>query len=109
MANITKLTGHQAVFGCVPGGVRLLGIGMSGAVAARPAAAVREVRVVDERPIQAPAVAAAALIDAYDAPAATARNATHGAAPANQLFGQQKTQLHTMWALRGLDPWSDPA
>jgi hypothetical protein len=25
-----------------------------------------------------------------------------------QLFGQQKTQLHTMWALRGLDPWSEP-
>lgn len=25
-----------------------------------------------------------------------------------QLFGQQNTQLHTMWALRGLDPWSQP-
>jgi hypothetical protein len=25
-----------------------------------------------------------------------------------QLFGQQKTQLITMWALRGLDPWSEP-
>ncbi|NJQ17952.1 hypothetical protein HCN52_24245 [Streptomyces bohaiensis] len=28
-------------------------------------------------------------------------------APA-QLFGQQKSQLHPMWALRGLDPWTDP-
>jgi hypothetical protein len=25
-----------------------------------------------------------------------------------QLFGQQKTQLFPMWALRGLDPWSEP-
>jgi hypothetical protein len=107
MASITKLSGHQAVFGCVPGGVRLSGTGMSGAPVARPAfLAVREVAV--ERPIQAPAVAAAARTDAYDASAAFATNATHGAAPGNQIFGQLKTQ-HPMWALRGLDPWRDPA
>jgi hypothetical protein len=109
MASITKLHGHKAVFGCVPGGARLRDIGMSDVVVARPAAAVREARVADERPTQAPAVAAAARIGAYGASAANASSATNGAGTENQIFGQQKTQLHTMWALRGLDPWSDPA
>ncbi|MDT0265493.1 hypothetical protein RM844_04210 [Streptomyces sp. DSM 44915] len=56
-----------------------------------------------ERTIPAPemaAVAAAAGVDAY---AATANLA----GPGHQTFGQQ-TKFHSMWALRGLDPWSDP-
>ncbi|MGP3970329.1 hypothetical protein [Streptomyces sp. 6N223] len=109
MASITKLTGHPAVFGCVPGGARLRDIGVSDVVVARPAVAVPEARVAVERPTQAPAVAAAARIGAYEASAANATSATNGAGTGNQIFGQQKTQLHPMWALRGLDPWSDPA
>lgn len=105
MAIITKLTGHQVVLGCVPGGVRLLGIGVSDAEAARPAALAAR-GAIAERPAQAPAVAAAATSGAYHASAAVAAN---GAGSAHQIFGQQKTQLHSMWALRGLDPWSDPA
>lgn len=105
MAIINKLPGHQAVFACAPGGARFVGIGMSDAAAARLAAvAFRE--VASERPTQAPAVAVAARRDAYVASAALAAK---GAGTRNQLFGQQKTQLHPMWALRGLDPWSDPA
>lgn len=82
--------------------VRFSGTRVSVAVAARPVvAAVREA-AVSERPIQAPVAAVVkAPVGAY----ATANVAGAG----NQLFGQQKTQLHTMWALRGLDPWSDPA
>jgi hypothetical protein len=101
---ITKLSGHQAAFACAPDGIRLSGIGMPGALVARPAVlAVRE--VANERPIQAPAVATAVRIDAYAASTVAAAN---GAGTGNQTFGQQKTQLHSMWALRGLNPWSDP-
>jgi hypothetical protein len=106
MASITKLTGCEVARSCAPGGAGLsAGAGLSGAAVARPAyLAIRE--VANERPIQAPAVvaSAAARIDAYGINAHA-----HGAAAGSQIFGQQKTQLHTMWALRGLDPWSDPA
>lgn len=57
----------------------------------------------DERTIPAPetaVVAAAAGVDAY---AATANLAGAG----HQILGQ-RTKFHSMWALRGLDPWSDP-
>ncbi|MGD9482447.1 hypothetical protein WDH52_04175 [Streptomyces sp. TRM70308] len=54
-------------------------------------------RISDERPIEASAVAAAAQAQAY----------ALGAADAG--FGRQKTQHHTMWAFRGLEPWRDPA
>lgn len=105
MAIINKLPGHQAVSVCAPGGARFVGIGMPDAAVARVVTlASRE--VASERPSQAPAVAAAARRDAYTAAAAFV---AHGAGTRNQLFGQQKTQLHTMWALRGLNPWSDPA
>lgn len=51
-----------------------------------------------KRPAMAPvAVEAAANAAAFAAEGADA-----------QLFGQQKTQLLPMWALRGLQPWSDP-
>ncbi len=100
MASITKLPG-RAAFACLPGGARLSGTGASGAAAARPASLA--VRNVDQRPTQAPAVAVAERIDAYGASAAALANGA-----GHQIFGQQKTRLHSMWALRGLDPWIDP-
>ncbi|WP_053171117.1 hypothetical protein [Streptomyces sp. SBT349] len=106
MANmITKsLTSHVLVGICASGGSRLLVTGVSGAAVARSASAEPRA-ALSERPILASVaavVAAEARVDAY-APAANVGGA------GNQIFGQQKTQLHTMWALRGLDPWSDPA
>ncbi|MGK5532991.1 hypothetical protein [Streptomyces sp. URMC 129] len=100
----SKLSGLESVRLCVPGGARLSGTGASGAAAARPAALAMREAVAGERPTQAPAAAvvAAARVRAY-VPTA------HVAGAGNQIFGQQKTQHLTMWALRGLDPWSDPA
>ncbi|SOD60982.1 hypothetical protein SAMN06297387_102398 [Streptomyces zhaozhouensis] len=58
----------------------------------------------DERPISAPETAAvAAAAGGVAAYGATANLAGAG----HQIFGQQ-TKSHSMWALRGLDPWSDP-
>lgn len=48
----------------------------------------------DERPTQAPAAVVAEEAHAYPIAAAGAGNPT--------------TQHHTMWAFRGLEPWSDP-
>ncbi|MDT0322694.1 hypothetical protein [Streptomyces millisiae] len=105
MASITTKLIDRVFVGLLmsDGAVRLSGTRVSAAVAARPAAAAIREASVSERPTQAPAAAVvkAAPRGAY----ATANVAGAG----NQLFGQQKTQLHTMWALRGLDPWSDPA
>ncbi|WP_432744043.1 hypothetical protein H7827_09070 [Streptomyces sp. JH002] len=112
LTKLSGLSGHDVVSSCLPGGSHLFfATGVSGAEA------VREVRIEraerSERPAQAPAVVAAAAAqasDAYDAIAAAAANGAGAAAvAANQLFGQQKTQLHTMWALRGLKPWMHPA
>lgn len=52
-----------------------------------------------------PAVAPVAVKNRVEA-VAFDRTRTVGSAP--QLFGHDKTQLLTMWALRGLDPWSQP-
>ncbi|ARQ68720.1 hypothetical protein [Streptomyces marincola] len=102
MANLTlKLTGREDVRLCMPGGSRPSGTAVSAVPAARPAAVALRA-AAGERPIQAPAAAVVARTDAY---AITVDVAGAG----NQIFGHQKTQLHTMWALRGLDPWSDPA
>jgi hypothetical protein len=101
--SITKLTGHELVALLASGGSRLSGTAMSGAAAARAAAPAPRAAAI-ERP-KAPAAvvaAAAAHVDAYV-------TTCHVAGAGNQIFGQQKTQLHTMWALRGLNPWSDPA
>ncbi|GAB2920662.1 hypothetical protein [Streptomyces mayteni] len=105
MASITTKLIDREFVGLLlaDGDVRLSGTGLSARAAVRPAvsAAIREA-AASERPILAPAaVAVKAHMGAY----VTANAAGAG----NQLFGQQKTQFHTMWALRGLDPWSDPA
>ncbi|WP_431036647.1 hypothetical protein ACQYWQ_21190 [Streptomyces sp. P6-2-1] len=48
----------------------------------------------DERPTQAPAAVVTEQAHAYPIAAAGA--------------GNPMTQHHTMWAFRGLEPWSDP-
>lgn len=65
-----------------------------------PAYAVRE---------RATAPATVAVV-ANERPAAHHGFAVVGAVAAAdaQLSGHQKSQLHSMWALRGLDPWTDP-
>ncbi|MEU6734502.1 hypothetical protein [Streptomyces physcomitrii] len=77
------------------------GTGLSGISAGLPVSGVEfaglGIRERDERPTQAPAaVAAVAELQAYVPAAAGAGNR------------KQMTQHHTMWAFRGLEPWSDP-
>ncbi|WSA47679.1 hypothetical protein OIE51_18725 [Streptomyces sp. NBC_01803] len=101
---MSKLTGLGSVSLCMPGGVRLSGTGVSGATAARPATLATREASVSERPTQAPTAAVVAA-----APSGAYVPVTNVAGAGHQIFGQQKTQLHTMWALRGLNPRSDPA
>ncbi|MCX4548367.1 hypothetical protein OG204_25270 [Streptomyces sp. NBC_01387] len=97
MTNFTKMTDRSVVATCLLGS-SLRGTGLSGMSAASPASlASLPIRDLNERPTQAPEAAVAiAGIKSY-AFAATGAG-----------FGQQATQHHTMWAFRGLEPWSDP-
>ena len=84
--------------GAVAAGVVSVGAGAAGVAAAGGLASAKR----SERPAKAVAVAARVRTEVdFDR-----ISAANGADP--QLFGQQKTQLLTMWALRGLDPWSEP-
>ncbi|SFB91874.1 hypothetical protein [Streptomyces aidingensis] len=115
MSNLTNITvqaqpkladGHGVLSSCLPGARLATGLGVSEGVAVRRSVAPVRERIVERiaaRPAQAPAVAAVMAADAVGYDAAVA----HGAG--SQLFGRQKTQLASMWALRGLNPWSDPA
>ncbi|NJP69246.1 hypothetical protein [Streptomyces spiramenti] len=68
--------------------------------ASTPVVAVRE---------RGTALAVAAVVADERTAAGYGFTATGAGAEADaQLFGQQKSQLHPMWALRGLDPWTDP-
>ncbi|MFD7091665.1 hypothetical protein [Streptomyces sp. NPDC056652] len=102
-----KMTDLSVVSACSLGFSRseLIASGLSGASAVRPAAlSVLPVRnragsVLErnERPIEAlEAGVAAAEAKAYAFAATGAET-------------KQQTQHHTMWAFRGLEPWSDPA
>lgn len=81
--------------------VSVLGTGLSGVSVARMAGVsfVSLLPVIErnERPTQAPAAAVAtAQVSAYSFAAAGAEDRT------------KQHQHHTMWAFRGLEPWSDP-
>ncbi|MFE4368815.1 hypothetical protein ACFRMN_11350 [Streptomyces sp. NPDC056835] len=102
-----KMTDLSVVSVCPLGFSRseLIASGLSGASAGRPAGLSalpvrkRVVEILDrnERPTKAlEAGVAAAEAKAY-AFAATGAEA------------KKQTQHHTMWAFRGLEPWSDPA
>ncbi|MEV6011580.1 hypothetical protein AB0M29_32790 [Streptomyces sp. NPDC051976] len=104
----TKMTDRSVIATC-PLGVSLRATGLSASLLL-PVVPVRE---RNERPIQAPAVAAAAKTQASAYAFAAAANGA-GAGTANGIDGgtakgQQKTQQHGKWAFRGLEPWSDPA
>jgi hypothetical protein len=109
----TKLIGRPMVIACSLD-ASLRGTGLS--AASLPVLPGLE---RSERPMQASAVAAAAMAGTAHGSAAAANGAGAGTAkvafaangPANGLAygnGQQKTQ-YGKWAFRGLEPWSDPA
>lgn len=95
-----KMTDRSVVSTCPLGfSVAFNGTGTSGISAALPVSRLGGLPVLErnERPTKAlEAGVAAAKARAYAFAAASA-----GA--------KQQTQHHTMWAFRGLEPWSDPA
>lgn len=98
------MSGHLGRTRSAFAGSGLSGFGFgSGSEAARPASLLMELPVIegslaDERPTKAlEADVAAAQAPAYAIAATGAGNQ------------KQTTQHHTMWAFRGLEPWSDPA
>lgn len=110
-----KMTDRSVVASCLLG-FSNLGTGLSGGIAAaaiRPESSVlplfpraastalnvlpmREVNEGSERATKAPEAVATAQAQAYAFAAAGAGSK------------KQTTQHHTMWAFRGLEPWSDP-
>jgi hypothetical protein len=105
-----KLTDRPVAAAC-PLRVSPIGTGLS--AISLPALLGRE---RSERPMQAPAVAVAAMAETAYGPAA-ANGAGAGTAkvafPAHGFAangnGQQKKTQYGKWAFRGLEPWSDPA
>ncbi|MGW1891252.1 hypothetical protein ACWCP6_13495 [Streptomyces sp. NPDC002004] len=95
-----KMTDRSVVASCLLG-FSNLGTGMSGIPAARPESflslAGLPVSERNERPTQAPEAVVTAQAQAYALAAAGAGSR------------KQTTHHHTMWAFRGLEPWSDPA
>lgn len=93
------LSGSAFIGSGLPG-TGLSGAGMAGAAASLRPAALAGLLVMerDERPTKALEAGVAAVeAKAYDFAATGAETK------------QQTTQHHTMWAFRGLEPWSDPA
>ncbi|MFF3640183.1 hypothetical protein [Streptomyces sp. NPDC002564] len=101
-----KMTDRSVVASCLLG-FSNQGTGLSGGTpAARPMSAslplaglpVREAIGGNERPTKAP-----------EAAVAEAQAQAYAFAAAGAGFRKQTTQHHhTMWAFRGLEPWSDP-
>ncbi|MFI7384265.1 hypothetical protein [Streptomyces sp. NPDC049813] len=94
-----KMTDLSVVASCLLG-FSNVGTGLSGVSAMRPESGLSlaglPIREGNERPTKAPEAVATAQAQAYAAAAAGAG------------FRKQTTQHHTMWAFRGLEPWSDP-
>jgi len=78
-------------------GSESIATGLSGVLAVRPVVSNgRPVRASDERPTKAlEAATAAAAAKTYSLAVTSAKT-------------KQAKQHHTMWAFRGLEPWSDP-
>ncbi|MET9499178.1 hypothetical protein [Streptomyces sp. NPDC006552] len=93
-----KMTDLSVVASCLLG-FSNLGTGLSGVSATRPESGLSlaglPIREGNERPTKAPEAVATAQAQAY-------------ASAAGAGFRKQTTQHHTMWAFRGLEPWSDP-
>lgn len=98
ITKFTKMTDRSVVATCLLG-ASLRGTGLSGISAVSPVSlAGFPVRDLNERPTEAPEAAVAI------AAAKTYASAATGAG----LGTKRETQHHTMWAFRGLEPWSDP-
>ncbi|GAA1924893.1 hypothetical protein GCM10009837_57790 [Streptomyces durmitorensis] len=111
-----KMTDRSVVASCLLG-FSNLGTGLSGGIAAaaiRPESSVlplslprlnvlpmREVNEGSERATKAPEAVVTAQAQAYAFAAA-------GAGSKKKTQHQTTQQHHTMWAFRGLEPWSDP-
>ncbi|MEV8317421.1 hypothetical protein AB0Q95_24955 [Streptomyces sp. NPDC059900] len=110
-----KMTDRSVVASCLLG-FSNQGTGLSGGIAAaavRPESSalplslplnvlpMREVNEGSERATKAPGAVATAQAQAYAFAAA-------GAGSKKQTTQQQTQHHHTMWAFRGLEPWSDP-
>ncbi|MEU2161816.1 hypothetical protein QRN89_22850 [Streptomyces chengbuensis] len=97
-----EMTDRSVVSACSLGlsGSAFIGTGLSGFAAARPVApgAGLPVRERNERPTKA-----------LEAGVVAAEAQAYALAAASAGTQKQTTQHHTMWAFRGLEPWSDPA
>ncbi|MCB5169328.1 hypothetical protein LG634_31525 [Streptomyces bambusae] len=104
----TKMTDRSVAVSCMLGSASVVSLlpsaqgtrlsaDLLGSAATLASLPVRERIEGNERPTQAP-VAVLAQAHAYAFEAAGAG-----------FPKQQTTQHHTMWAFRGLEPWSDPA
>ncbi|MEI5101651.1 hypothetical protein RB200_28025 [Streptomyces sp. PmtG] len=101
LTSTVKMTDRSVVASCLLG-LSNPGTGLSvGTAAVRPAASLAPagllIREGNERPTKAPEAVA------------TAQAQTYAFAAAGAGFRTQTQQHHTMWAFRGLEPWSDPA
>ncbi|WP_327325940.1 hypothetical protein OG735_28235 [Streptomyces sp. NBC_01210] len=101
-----KMTDRSVASACSLGfSAAFNGTGVSGISAALPVVGLGGLPVLErnERPTKAlEAGVAAAKARAYASAAA-------GAETQKQTKQHRTTQHHTMWAFRGLEPWSDPA
>lgn len=100
-----KMTDRSVVSTCPLGfsvafNSALNGTGMSGISAALPVSRLGGLPVLErnERPSKA-----------LEAGVAAAKARAYAFAAASAGTKKQQTQHHTMWAFRGLEPWSDPA
>ncbi|MGW1884143.1 hypothetical protein [Streptomyces sp. NPDC002133] len=97
-----KMTDRSVVSACSLGlsGSAFIGTGLSGFSAVLPVSvpAGLPVRERNERPTKA-----------LEAGVAAAEAKAYAFAAASAGTKKQTTQHHTMWAFRGLEPWSDPA
>ncbi|MGW2228205.1 hypothetical protein [Streptomyces formicae] len=100
-----KMTDRSVVASCLLG-FSNQGTGLSGGIPAvrpmSPALPLAGLPIVEanegnERPTKAP-----------EAAVAEAQAQAYAFAAAGAGFRKQTTQHHTMWAFRGLEPWSDP-
>ncbi|NUK73010.1 hypothetical protein HRW23_02675 [Streptomyces lunaelactis] len=96
-----KMTDRSVVAACTLGfSAAFNGTGVSGISAVLPVSGLGGLPVLErnERPTKA-----------LEAAVAAAKARAYAFAAASAGAKKQTTQHHTMWAFRGLEPWSDPA
>ncbi|RST10835.1 hypothetical protein E2C00_32255 [Streptomyces sp. WAC05374] len=102
VSTTAKMTDRSVVSACSLGlsGSAFPGTGLPGFAAVRPAMllAALPARERNERPTKALAAGVAA-----------GKAQAYAFAAASADITKQTQQHHTMWAFRGLEPWSDPA